>query len=730
MSANYLSNATFVINSLLQLATANKTDDDDAEPKCTPFSKPGSKLGSQDACEFVKDNLDACEGGGYVLWTQLILCESDEIKRVIYIILAVIFLFYLFIMISASADDFFSTNIANLVDEHKISQSTAGVTFMAFGNGAPDIFSSIASVISTKKPKASLAVAELLGGGIFVTTIVIAGIVFVKPFKAAGIPFLRDSGFYLLALAWLTFIMLFDKQLFIWQPILFIVLYIIYVLTVLLTRLYYTKIKKKEEQKRKISRASSKIAELGLDFSRLENQNDFLKPPETSTSQPQMERTPPNIVFPLVKDTGRKFSYNSIDTLSQRTESTARNTLRINSNQNRKYSTLDQSWALPTSRQQTHKLSIMSIPKQPIFNGILVPKITLDLVDEPQPSHSAAHEGPYLDHGKFFIEPEMTDDEDQDETEVRSIASTTLTLQADRPVSIIDSRSRTQSAVETVPIEDTFFGELKQLLRYLNPFDVEEFKEGSVFDKVFMIIKIPCIFLFKLTIPVATHTWFKLLCMLHTITAPISFLFAFQIYNVQIFTDKLELWMLVLSISILLSILLGVFTRSNKSPPHFRKIISYVGFIASTGWIYAIAAEVVGIVLLLGVLSKISFDILGLTLIAWSNSLGDLIADYTVAKNGFSKMALGAAVGGPLFNLMIGFGISFLIAKIQGKRVIVKMDGILKIMLIALATSLIASIIILASQRFQARRFHSFILIGIYVVFLIFVVLQEVKHIF
>lgn len=65
------------------------------------------------------------------------------------------------------------------------------------------------------------------------------------------------------------------------------------------------------------------------------------------------------------------------------------------------------------------------------------------------------------------------------------------------------------------------------------------------------------------------------------------------------------------------------------------------------------------------------FKILGLTLIAWSNSLGDLIADYTVAKNGFSKMALGAAVGGPLFNLMIGFGISFLIAKIQGKRVIV-----------------------------------------------------------
>jgi sodium/potassium/calcium exchanger 6 len=49
---------------------------------------------------------------------------------------------------------------------------------------------------------------------------------------------------------------------------------------------------------------------------------------------------------------------------------------------------------------------------------------------------------------------------------------------------------------------------------------------------------------------------------------------------------------------------------------------------------------------MLGVVSKISFDILGLTLIAWSNSLGDLIADYSVAKKGKSRMAISAAIGG------------------------------------------------------------------------------------
>ncbi|KHJ91678.1 hypothetical protein OESDEN_08450 [Oesophagostomum dentatum] len=69
----------------------------------------------------------------------------------------------LFIMVSTTADDFFSPNVAAIVAHLKISESIAGVTFMAFGNGAPDIFGSIASVLSSPKPKAGLALGELFG---------------------------------------------------------------------------------------------------------------------------------------------------------------------------------------------------------------------------------------------------------------------------------------------------------------------------------------------------------------------------------------------------------------------------------------------------------------------------------------------------------------------------------------------------------------------------------------
>jgi hypothetical protein len=94
-------------------------------------------------------------------------------------------------------------------------------------------------------------------------------------------------------------------------------------------------------------------------------------------------------------------------------------------------------------------------------------------------------------------------------SEIHSIASTTMTLQ-DKANSIIESRSRTQSAVgkainsfkciaslETVVFDGSLCGEFKRLLWYLNPLDIGEFREGSLFDKVLMMIKVSFILRFN-----------------------------------------------------------------------------------------------------------------------------------------------------------------------------------------------------------------------------------------
>ncbi|KAI6241534.1 Sodium/calcium exchanger protein [Aphelenchoides fujianensis] len=228
-------------------------------------------------------------------------------------------------------------------------------------------------------------------------------------------------------------------------------------------------------------------------------------------------------------------------------------------------------------------------------------------------------------------------------------------------------------------------------------------------------LQIPCVFFFKLTIPLAGDHWCKYKAVLHSITAPITILFAFQLYDIQLF-DGPSLWMLALGLSAILALLLVVFTDTKRPPRFYRKVTSYVGFVASTAWIYAIAAEVVDVVLMIGIISTISFDILGLTVIAWSNSLGDLIADLAVARQGFPRMAIAAAVAGPLFSPK---------ETSDGKPV--EMTPILRTMIIFLAVSISSSILILTVQRFHGRRFHSVILVALYCVFLVIVILNELK---
>ena len=82
----------------------------------------------------------------------------------------------------------------------------------------------------------------------------------------------------------------------------------------------------------------------------------------------------------------------------------------------------------------------------------------------------------------------------------------------------------------------------------------------------------------------------------------------------------------------------------------FFQLLAYVAFLVSTVWIYSIATEVVGIITMIGVISRLPEVVLGLTLLAWSNSLGDLITDITVAKQGYPRMAISACFGGPCFS--------------------------------------------------------------------------------
>lgn len=81
--------------------------------------------------------------------------------------------------------------------------------------------------------------------------------------------------------------------------------------------------------------------------------------------------------------------------------------------------------------------------------------------------------------------------------------------------------------------------------------------------------------------------------------------------------------------------------------------------IAAT-WIDVIGDNLVELLEFLGTICRIPAPILGVTVLAWGNSLGDLSANVAMARKGMPDMATTANFAGPSFNMLLGVGFGFL----------------------------------------------------------------------
>lgn len=96
--------------------------------------------------------------------------------------------------------------------------------------------------------------------------------------------------------------------------------------------------------------------------------------------------------------------------------------------------------------------------------------------------------------------------------------------------------------------------------------------------------------------------------------------------------------------------------------------IALYGFVVAATWIDAIADRLVDLLNFLGVVCHIPSSIMGLTILAWGNSMADLAANVTMAKKGLANMAMTACFAGPVFNILIGLGAGFTaLGNITGK---------------------------------------------------------------
>ena len=124
-----------------------------------------------DKCNFVSTNCS----NEYINFYSIHYCylRGSYIFSSIFIIILLIILFFI---LSSTSDIFLSTAITKIVEIFKINQNIAAATLLAFGNGAPDVISSL--VASDEPSGISFSIFNLIGSGMFVTSFVLGSVVF------------------------------------------------------------------------------------------------------------------------------------------------------------------------------------------------------------------------------------------------------------------------------------------------------------------------------------------------------------------------------------------------------------------------------------------------------------------------------------------------------------------------------------------------------------------------
>ncbi|CBY18221.1 unnamed protein product [Oikopleura dioica] len=211
-------------------------------------------------CNFSLATADCDQDEGFVDYITTAFCSFPTTKSASWLggvyAIYIVWLMYLFAMIGVSADSFFVPCLDWISKALKISENIAGVTFVALGNGAPDIFGAMAAFTSATAESSSLAIGALLGAGAFIRLLVTGACVWESDSNfmiiAAGcrlppLATIRDIIFSIWAIYWL-FICLWNREIRLFDSIGFLCLYGVYILTVIGMSVWKSRNEANEEQ--------------------------------------------------------------------------------------------------------------------------------------------------------------------------------------------------------------------------------------------------------------------------------------------------------------------------------------------------------------------------------------------------------------------------------------------------------------------------------------------------
>ncbi|CAN7941331.1 unnamed protein product, partial [Ixodes hexagonus] len=264
------------------------------------------------------------------------------------------------------------------------------------------------------------------------------------------------------------------------------------------------------------------------------------------------------------------------------------------------------------------------------------------------------------------------------------------------------------------------YGEWTELLLQLCPAEPHEWNTKRPWSKLYDVLTLPIHLALVLTVPVVDPenrraNWCRLLNALQCITSPILTLGLFGALFVNL-GGIVALWVIALTLGLTLAAAV-MFTSTIHEPPRYHGVFAYAGFLVSVVWIYGIATEIVALLKAFGVLYSISDVLLGMTVLAWGNNIGDLVTNLSLAKQGFPQMAMSACFAGPVLALLLGIGVAFIMNFASRGLAVIELQysDLLVIIYIALVTVLILLLFSMLATRFRSSRVVGAVLIALYI---------------
>lgn len=155
------------------------------------------------------------------------------------VIIAIFLLAAAFYLMTVVTEEFFVPAIDKLATKLNLSNDAAGATLLALGSSAPEFFTALIAILGISgSGHSDLGAGTIVGSAIFNVLVIIGASAMFKAVKLRWQPVIRDQVFYVITII-LLLLAFRDGKIYLWESIVFVVTYVIYVITVVNWRKFF-----------------------------------------------------------------------------------------------------------------------------------------------------------------------------------------------------------------------------------------------------------------------------------------------------------------------------------------------------------------------------------------------------------------------------------------------------------------------------------------------------------